>query len=302
MDAERDQERQSAARAVVLGVRLFPDLERRLIGVFGPTAAAIALHQLLYWFSRPKMAHREWAYKTYLEWRDERGLNRKQVDKARRVLIGAKVLEERRGQGNRLFYRPDWVNLARTLNLELSVSPLRGSTSECSPIEEQTECPPLGGQPFTEDYAREYEQHIPLAEGAESASAEPAPPQLLEQNQKGEDHDLDAPAVSLTPQEVGEGKDMGDLLDSNAATAPPRLDGEGQHRLLKLLFAFEGPNRINDLVTRLLEGRDDSEGQPITPERIAQEARRKLGGDEPLEAYLWETVRCLEDMRREVAV
>jgi hypothetical protein len=110
-----DAEAQRAARDAILAIPVFPDLERRLISVLGPTSEAIMIHQLVYWFSRPKMQNRWSAYKTYKEWKDERGLNRRQVDKGRKRLKANKLVEEKYGNYKRIVYQVDWVRLAGLL-------------------------------------------------------------------------------------------------------------------------------------------------------------------------------------------
>jgi hypothetical protein len=42
----------------------FPDLERMLVATLAPTSAALMVHQLVYWFKKPGMQDRWWAYKT----------------------------------------------------------------------------------------------------------------------------------------------------------------------------------------------------------------------------------------------
>src|SRR5215217_1773241 len=119
-----DAEAQRAARDAITEIPQFPELERRVVGVLGPTSEALMIHQLVYWFDKPKMHNRWWAYKTYKEWKDERGLNRKQVDKGRGRLKGRKLVEEKYGNYKRLHYRVDWVKLAELLSI-----PLKGSQS-----------------------------------------------------------------------------------------------------------------------------------------------------------------------------
>jgi hypothetical protein len=119
-----DAEAQRAARDAIMTIPAFPELERRLISVLGPTSEAIMIHQLVYWFSKPKMRNRWSAYKTYKEWKDERGLNRKQVDKGRKRLKANKLVEEKYGNHKRIEYQLDWVRLAGLL-----VTPVRGDQS-----------------------------------------------------------------------------------------------------------------------------------------------------------------------------
>ena len=110
-----DLQMQQEAREAVLAIPQFPDLEKRLVSVFGPTAEALMVHQLIYWYRRPKMQNRWTLYKTRDEWREERGLNRKQVDRGRARLKPFGVVEERIGPYRRVHYRIDWVHLAEVL-------------------------------------------------------------------------------------------------------------------------------------------------------------------------------------------
>jgi hypothetical protein len=136
-----DLEAQRAARDAVMKIPPFPELQTRLTRVLGPGAERDMLHQLVYWFSKPKMQSRWWAYKTFQEWRDERGLNRKQVDKARARLRPRGVLEEKYGPHKRIHYRLDWVRLA-----ELLLIPLKGVQSVIDP--------PLGDAGVTDPLKR----------------------------------------------------------------------------------------------------------------------------------------------------
>jgi hypothetical protein len=106
-----------------MAVPLFPDLERMLIRVLGPTAAAIMLHQLLYWFRRPKMQDRWWVYKTFKEWRDERGLSRRQVVKGRQDLIKRGLIKEQYSPYKKVHIYLHWMKLAETLNLNPIAQP-----------------------------------------------------------------------------------------------------------------------------------------------------------------------------------
>jgi hypothetical protein len=123
-DTAANVEAQRVARDAIMEIPPFPELERRLIGVLGPTSEAIMIHQLVYWFSKPKMQPRWSAYKTYKEWKDERGLNRKQVDKGRKRLKARKLVETKYGNYKRIEYQVDWVKLA-----ELLLIPFKGSQS-----------------------------------------------------------------------------------------------------------------------------------------------------------------------------
>ncbi len=191
-----------AARAAVTRMQLFPHLERELVKTFGP-GPAIFLHQLVYWFDKPKMQNRRWLYKTYKEWRDERGLGRKTVDSARRRLAKLGVLEEKHGPNKRLHYRVDWIKLAELLKLEVrcanaeedffedfdvpegpeeSLHPI-GDSDSLHPIGDSSDCTlkgtvmtaPYRGQSNTGDYAGTYAGDYPsvdslLQSGADALS------------------------------------------------------------------------------------------------------------------------------------
>jgi hypothetical protein len=120
-----DAEAQRVARDAIMEIPAFPELLTRLTRVFGPGPERDMVHQLVYWFSKPKMQDRWTAYLTRENWRDQRGLNRKQVDKGRRRLKAhpSGVVEEKMGPYKRIHYRIDWVKLAALLGLE---TPLKG--------------------------------------------------------------------------------------------------------------------------------------------------------------------------------
>jgi hypothetical protein len=117
-------EAQRTARNAIMQITAFPELERRLVSVLGPTSETLMIHQLVYWFNKQKMQNRWSAYKTYKEWKEERGLNRKQVDKGRKRLKGKKLVEEKYGNYKRIEYQVDWGKLAELLSI-----PLKGDQS-----------------------------------------------------------------------------------------------------------------------------------------------------------------------------
>ena len=128
-----DEEVQRVARMAVGTIRVFPDLEKRLIEALGFGPGAIMLHQLVgYWFRKSKMQHRWVVFKTYSEWKEERGLARKQVDKGREQFERVSVVEVRRWRGKKLHYRVDWVELARALDVEFRM-PSLGVSLVCPP-------------------------------------------------------------------------------------------------------------------------------------------------------------------------
>jgi hypothetical protein len=208
----------------------FPELERRLISVLGPTSEALMIHQLVYWFDKPKMQNRWWAYKTYKEWKDERGLNRKQVDKGRKRLDAKKLVEMKYSNYKRITYRVDWVRLAELLQIPLKggqsydlddlenddfddlpeepLYPLKGGQSS-SDIPKggtvQNDTPLMDDSPDTyaenssfggvqsnaRDYTVAYEQdNSTLQVGAEPAKAEPAPLLINKDKEQKEEQPL----------------------------------------------------------------------------------------------------------------
>lgn len=189
MDTIHDADRR--ARSSVMEIPLFPDLHARLTRVLGPTAERDMVHQLVYWFSRPGFQDRDWAYLTREQWYEQRGLNRKQVDKARARLRvhPSGIVEEKKGPYKRIHYSVNWVALANLLRLpprgvpsqaeeDASLrTPPRGVPSSSAPPKGGTHLrPPLNGSPSnTGDYSRDYEQDIPLTEG-------PDGPQDVEKN------------------------------------------------------------------------------------------------------------------------
>jgi len=191
-----DEEVQRVARTAIGAISLFPDLEKRLIEALGFGPAAIMLHQLVgYWFRKPKMQDRWEAFKTYAEWRAERGLARKQVDKGREQLRRLGLVEERRKRGKKLHYRVDWVRLAGALNVEFRMSPLR-SVLECPPSNGSFWAPQEGAIPHrngvhadvgtspAENVGGTFSLQENTQGKAEPAVAEPAAPKEVRKNKQ----------------------------------------------------------------------------------------------------------------------
>lgn len=263
----------------MLAVPQFPDLERVLILSLSPTPAAIMLHQICYWFRKPKMQDRWWLYKTFDEWRDERGLSRRQVNKGREDLIKKGLIEEMYGPYKRVHTCPDWVKLAATLNLNPTARPQSVTNRTDKPQTPETgraisvctdrtdhephshaDNPPkeavqsrLHGQnpenfPYlsdeppkevvqtnTEDYAGEYEQEIPLTEGADASSSRLAP-------QQGGDC-LATKDSSPTP-----------------TPGPPKLDPSKDRKYRDVLDLVLEPEReVREIALRVLHGEEDRE-------------------------------------------
>ena len=243
-----DAEAQRAARDAIMEIHPFPELLTRLTRVFGPGPERDMVHQLVYWFSKPKMQNRWTAYLTRENWRDQRGLNRKQVDKGRRRLKAhpSGVVEEKMGPYKRIHYRIDWVKLAALLGLEI---PLKGVPmhDDFDDFDEEDLRTPLKGVPkptepplgvpgssappemdvapdtYAENpanvrvpsntgaYAGAFYQNNHPAGCAEPAFAEPAPPEI---NKKEEPKDS---SLSSPPAQDKRHSENGHAPSQNAA-------------------------------------------------------------------------------------
>ncbi len=135
------------AREAVLRMKVFPDLQVKLTRLLGPGPERDMLHQMCYWFSRPGMSNRWTLFKTFDEWRDERGLNRKQVDRARKRLAPTGIVSEKKGPYKRVHYSIDWVRLLRVLEGTEPLYPLKGGQSMTVPPKGGSveTVPPKGG-------------------------------------------------------------------------------------------------------------------------------------------------------------
>jgi hypothetical protein len=310
-----------AARNAIMAIPAFPELERRLISVLGPTSEALMIHQLVYWFSKPKMQPRWSAYKTYKEWKDERGLNRKQVDKGRKRLKANKLVEEKYGNYKRIEYQVDWVRLA-----ELLLIPLKGSQSydlddfdndDFDDLLEEPLYPLKGGQSSTdapkggtvqndiprmddtpdtyaenssfggvqsnaEEYAGEYLQDNTLLQRApEPAFAEPGATEINKDKEQKEG--LEAPPST-------------DKRHSQVAEPPkPKIAKEVEMRVWALIFGLPDETDVTRFADQHIADKIDADGKAFTVERVAEKAREHLGRDEPLEAYIPYVQRCLDD-------
>jgi hypothetical protein len=150
---EVDAAAQRDARDAIMQIPPFPELQTRLTRVFGPGPERDMVHQLVYWYRKPKMQNRWTLYKTYEEWREERGLNRKQVDKARRRLKvhPSGVVTEKRGQYKRIHYRIDWVALADLLLIPLKGVQIEEWDDDSLDCEEESNLTPPRGVQFQSD-------------------------------------------------------------------------------------------------------------------------------------------------------
>jgi hypothetical protein len=185
------------ARKYVQDIDLFPELQVRLTRIFGPGVERDMLHQLVYWFRKPKMQNRWTAYKTFDEWREERGLNRKQVDKGRKALKADGVVQEAYGPYKKVHYRVNWIRLQRMLETgqrwpkddlvedhfdlsqdDTTIDPPRGDTHRLTPLrhtrpidplkEGTSDCPPLRGT----DAIDPLKGHSPTQETTQESTSE----------------------------------------------------------------------------------------------------------------------------------
>jgi hypothetical protein len=267
---EVDAAAQRDARDAIMQIPAFPELQTRLTRVFGPGAERDMIHQLVYWFSKPKMQNRWWAYKTLDEWRDERGLNRKQVDKARRRLKPFGVVEEKKGNYKRIHYCIDWVRLAELLSIPLKggqsydwdnlededffdepLIPLKGGQSQNDTpkggsIENdppQMEGTPDtyaenpsngGGQTNARENAGEYLQDNSLLQrAAEPALAEPAAPEI-NRNEEPQEGNASSPDADKRHSQERDPR-------SETTAARDRVDGEAERDRRFIRAALEEP-------------------------------------------------------------
>jgi hypothetical protein len=310
---------QREARDAVMKIRQFPDLEKRLVSVFGPTAEALMLHQLIYWFSKPKMSHRWTMYKTFDEWYQERGLNRKQVDKGRARLCPSGVVKEMYGPHKRVHYRINWVRLAEILTVPPSgvsdsdCTPFRGDPHDRTPLRDSgSDCTPFRGDPPTQELTQElttkaYVQENSFLQKDVDALSRTTPPQIhkdepIQDGGAGNTDNFISPTSLLgakNSSEVGKlNKRQIDFGSSSPEPSPPRLDKLKKNKVWQLLLSEE-ESETSRLADYYLEGKIDSFGEPFTIRRVADKVRETLGGDEPLEAYLKPVERGLESRQKD---
>ncbi len=190
------------ARKYVQDIDLFPELQVRLTRIFGPGVERDMLHQLVYWFRKPKMQNRWTAYKTFDEWREERGLNRKQVEKGRKALRADGIVQEKKGPYKRVHYRVDWIRLQRMLETgqrwpkddfdlpqdDTTIAPPRGNSQRLPPPGGSDAIDPLKGHSPTQETtqkstsgknARKYFSREPALQAASDAkNGADAPPEM----------------------------------------------------------------------------------------------------------------------------
>jgi hypothetical protein len=303
----------------------FPELERRLVSVLGPTSEALMIHQLVYWFNKQKMQNRWSAYKTYKEWKEERGLNRKQVDKGRKRLKAKKLVEEKYGNYKRIEYQVDWVKLAELLSIPLKgdqsydlddvkdedffdepLYPLKGDDSAAEtpkggtvqndiPLMDATldtyaENPSFRGvQSNAGEYAEAYEQdNSTLQAGAGLANARPALPEIDKKEEPKEGDFSPLPGADKHSPQV-------------ADPPKPKISKEVQNKVWALIFGLPDETDASRFADHHIAGKADADGEVFTVERVAEKVHELCGGDEPLKAYMPWVQRCLDDKRAEAA-
>jgi len=106
--------RERRGRAAVLA------LHREFVDLTGDVKAALLLSQLLYWTDRTTNPE-GWIYKTHADWKQELGLTRAEVDRARLVLRICGVLEQKIRMA---------ANGFRTLHYRLDLPTLRSRMDE----------------------------------------------------------------------------------------------------------------------------------------------------------------------------
>jgi hypothetical protein len=256
---DEEMAEQRAARDAIQSIDLFPELQTRLTAVYGPTAERDMVHQMIYWLSKTKMQQRWTIYLTRQNWRDQRGLNRKQVDRGRARLRvhPAAIVAEKVGPYKRVHYRIDWVALAEVLDLRPPLEgapssdeseavlrpPLKGASEPSAPPKGDTissATPETGAPPDTHeentqdgrgpsntgDYTGDYLQEIPLTEGGDGSASRPATKkeeEILHDREGGEAPTDGVATVPSDTQHQRSAKGDGDEPQPDNA-APPVAD------------------------------------------------------------------------------
>ena len=102
----------------------------------GSISAAIFLNQLVA-LSDQSEEHDGWIEKTAVQWQAETGLNRSEQEKARKVLISQKLLQEKRcGTPAKLFYRLDRVLLEKICPVAIKTVEINKLESEALPLKD----------------------------------------------------------------------------------------------------------------------------------------------------------------------
>ena len=114
---------------------------RAFIELTGDQAAALFLSQLLYWTDRSTVPG-GWVYKSHAEWKQELGMGRSTVDRARRTLAGLGLLHQayRQAHGSRtMFFRIDLPALRSAL-MSQTATPKPVRPERRVPTDPRAEC------------------------------------------------------------------------------------------------------------------------------------------------------------------
>lgn len=143
-------------------------------------------------------------------------------------------------------------------------------------------------RPTQETNAVAYEQdNSPLQGGAEPAFAEPAPTEINRDKEQ---------------KEVTEAPPPTDKRHSQATEPPkPKISKEREVKAWGLIFGLPDETEASRFADHHIAGKEDTNGEAFTVERVAEKVRELCGGDEPLEAYMPWVERCLDDKRAEAA-
>jgi hypothetical protein len=210
-----DAEAQRAARDAIMEIPLFPDLTVALRGALGYGPHVDMLQHFCYWMHprHPKMQSRWTMFKTYAEWREECSLSDRQVRKGRKVLGELGLVTEKKTNYGRVDYRVDWVALAKALSLDTNTVQTDedlgdfdlfdddDTSLDANSVQErfgrysvESNLDTNSVQAKAGEYAVDYEQdNSALQAGAESAFAEPAPPEINKNEVLKEDDLLSPP-------------------------------------------------------------------------------------------------------------
>ena len=253
-DGERVPREVLFARDAVLRMKTFPDLQVRLTRLLGPGPERDMLHQMCYWFSRPGMANRWTMYKTFDEWRDERGLNRKQVNKARKRLAPTRIITEKKGPYKRVHYSIDWVRLQRVLEGVERLYPLKG------------------GQSMTVS-----------PKGGSVGNASPKGGSVGNASPKGGSVEKDPPSLGHTPDRHGENSANGGGQTNTRDYPLASAIKEGK-KVLPLSSAFQaGADGLSDRLAPTTSGEKEREVEPSfgAPDRwLIDDIKAFLGEDD----------------------
>jgi len=138
------------------------------------------------------------------------------------------------------------------------------------------------------EHAGEYEQENSPLQGAPApALAEPGATRINRDKEQ---------------KEVIEAPPSTDERHSQAAEPPkPKISKEREVKAWGLIFGLPDETDASRFADHHIAGKEDSNGEPFTVERVAEKVRELLGGGEPLEAYMPWVQRCLDDKRAEAA-